>query len=91
MMSSAMGGADFEYLKTADIREKYMEEEEQEDEDAESPAEKKKKKVVFGNDLDNIEMEPGFQIWTDGMMITNTWIKFVQYFTTLLEDFIIWK
>ena len=29
MMSSAMGGADFEYLKTADIRERYMGEEEE--------------------------------------------------------------
>lgn len=60
MMSSAMGGVDFEYLKTADIREKYMAEE---DEDGEgTPAQKKKKETRFGNDLDNIEMEPGFQI-----------------------------
>ena len=60
MMSSAMGGADFEYLKTADIRERYMGEEE---ERTESPAEKRKKEeAVFGNDLDKIDMEPGFQI-----------------------------
>ena len=65
LAGSAMGGADFEYLKTADIREKYMEEEggdEQEGKDGGGPKEKKKKREPLGNDLDLIEMEPGFQI-----------------------------
>lgn len=59
MMTSAYGVTDFESAKTADIREKFM--------DLEVPGElpsqnKRKRKEKFGNDLDLIDMEPGFQI-----------------------------
>ena len=48
-MGSALGGADFEWSKTVDIRTEYMEQEEE-------PFCDKKKK--FGNYLDLIEMDP---------------------------------
>ncbi|TRY61776.1 hypothetical protein TCAL_08467 [Tigriopus californicus] len=64
MMSSAYGVADFESAKTADIREKFM--------DLDLPGEtpstfttsgpKRQRKEKLGNDLDLIDMEPGFQI-----------------------------
>lgn len=46
LMSSAFGGADFEYAKTREIRENFMPEEEEE----------------IHNDLDKIDKEPGFQV-----------------------------
>ena len=48
-MGSALGGADFEWSKTVDIRTEYMEQEEE-------PFCDKKEK--FENDLDLIEFDP---------------------------------
>ena len=50
-MGSALGGADFEWSKTGDLRTEYMEEDEN-DEQSEK----------FGNDLDNIDIGPQFQV-----------------------------
>jgi GTPase SAR1 family protein len=58
MTTSAFGQVDFEYAKTGDIREHFM------DLDGEeaSRENRKKPKVSLGNGLDDIDMEPGFQI-----------------------------
>nr|ACO11767.1 ATP-binding domain 1 family member B [Lepeophtheirus salmonis] len=56
MMSSAMGDADFEYNKTSFVRENYM------DADKSYNDEPEVKREKFGNDLDNIDISPGFQI-----------------------------
>lgn len=51
MMASALGGADFEWAKTGDIREKYMDTEENENNDD------------IGNDLDKVDIrDPQFQV-----------------------------
>jgi len=52
LMGSALGGADFEWSKTGDIRTEYMEQEEQ-------CSDSKEK---FGNDLDLIDIDPQFQV-----------------------------
>merc|ERR1712029_412161 len=51
MMGSALGGADFEWSKTGDLRTEYMDEDEN-DEQSEK----------FGNDLDNVDIGPQFQV-----------------------------
>ena len=51
-MGSALGGADFEWSKTGDIRTEYMEQEEENSENKEK----------FGNDLDLIDIDPQFQV-----------------------------
>jgi len=52
LMGSALGGADFEWSKTGDIRTEYMEQEEQSSDSKEK----------FGNDLDLIDIDPQFQV-----------------------------
>ena len=52
MMSSALEGADFEYSKTAEVREKFM--------DVDESSKKVEEKERLGNDLDNIDIQPGF-------------------------------
>jgi len=47
MMGSALGGADFEWAKTGDLRTEYMEVEERE---------------TLGNDLDKVDIDPQFQV-----------------------------
>lgn len=47
MMGSALGGADFEWAKTGDLRTEYMEVEERE---------------KLGNDLDKVDIDPQFQV-----------------------------
>lgn len=54
MLSSAMGGADFDYVRNADIREKVI--------GGAPPKKLEEKEEKLGNDLDVIEREPGFQI-----------------------------
>jgi len=51
MMGSALGGADFEWSKTGDLRTEYMEEDENDE-----------KSEKFGNDLDNVDIGPQFQV-----------------------------
>ena len=50
-MSSALDGGDFEYSKTAEVREKYM--------DIDKKSETRE---PLGNDLDNVDIQPGFQV-----------------------------
>ena len=59
-----MGGANFEYAKTADIRERIMGDDGKEDDDEENSEEvrKKAKKERIGNDLDQVDIGPGFQV-----------------------------
>ena len=52
LMGSALGGADFEWSKTGDIRTEYMDQEEQDSDNKEK----------FGNDLDLIDIDPQFQV-----------------------------
>lgn len=74
MMSSALGGAEFEYGKTLDIRENIMEagdvveragEREgammEEDEDPEA-LRRRDNRERLGNDLDQLDIGPGFQV-----------------------------
>ncbi len=56
MMSVSMGATNFEYAKTADIREEIMGAEESAD------INKRVKRDKVGNDLDLVDMEPGFQV-----------------------------
>ena len=53
LMGSALGGADFEWSKTGDIRTEYMDQEEELNSD---------NKEEFGNDLDFIDIELQFQV-----------------------------
>jgi len=53
LMGSAFG-ADFEWSKTGDIRTEYMDGEGAEEEDG--------SKVKMGNDLDNVDIDPQFQV-----------------------------
>ena len=53
LMGSAFG-ADFEWSKTGDIRTEYMDGDGAEDEDG--------SKVKMGNDLDNVDIDPQFQV-----------------------------
>lgn len=48
MMGSALGGADFEWAKTGNLRTEYMEDEEE--------------RELLGNDLDKIDIDPQFQV-----------------------------
>lgn len=51
LMSSAIEGSEFEYMRTAEVRENFMDMEGKEDQ-----------KEMLGNDLDNVDITPGFQI-----------------------------
>lgn len=53
MMGSALGGADFEWAKTGDIRAQYMSTEGGEEEEEE---------MLLGNDLDKVDIGPQFQV-----------------------------
>ena len=53
LMGSAFG-ADFEWSKTGDIRTEYMDSDGAEEEDG--------SKVKMGNDLDNVDIDPQFQV-----------------------------
>ena len=53
LMGSAFG-ADFEWSKTGDIRTEYMDGDGAEGEDG--------SKVKMGNDLDNVDIDPQFQV-----------------------------
>ena len=52
LMGSALGGADFEWSKTGDLRTEFMEEEDAIEDDHE----------ILGNNLDSVNIDPQFQV-----------------------------
>lgn len=53
MLTSAFSNTDFEYAKTGQVREQFMKEGEAEEEEENEP---------LGNDLDKVDIGPGFQV-----------------------------
>ena len=52
LMGSALGGADFEWSKTGDLRTEFMENDNNEDDHHDK----------LGNDLDSVNIDPQFQV-----------------------------
>ena len=53
LMGSALGGADFEWSKTGDLRTEFMEQDDTADGDDHEK---------LGNDLDSVNIDPQFQV-----------------------------
>lgn len=62
MMSSAFANTDFEYAKTVDVRETFMGEEVADGSDEETPKKSRRDREPLGNDLDKVDIGPGFQV-----------------------------
>ena len=56
LMGSAMGGSDFKWAKTGDLRTEYME-------DVREEEMGEHEKELLGNDLDLVDIDPQFQVW----------------------------
>jgi len=56
MMGSAMGGSDFEWAKTGDLRTEYMGDVREDEEMGDH------EKELLGNDLDLVDIDPQFQV-----------------------------
>ena len=55
-MGSAMGGSDFEWAKTGDLRTEYMGDVREDEEMGDH------EKELLGNDLDLVDIDPQFQV-----------------------------
>lgn len=65
MMSSAFADTDYEYSKNFDVRESFMAEsgegDNNDDDDNDGPIKKRRERL--GNDLDELDIGPDFQVW----------------------------
>ncbi len=62
LASTAMAAREFEYQRTADVREKYMSVREEGEGEDDAAASRNKTREKLGNDLDKVEIGPGFQV-----------------------------
>ena len=63
LSASAVGGSQFEYARTGEIREKYLDREANEArQDGAGEQGRRGSRERLGNDLDKVDINPGFQV-----------------------------